>query len=174
MLQAVQDVALYDRIAVPPLLFGRWAVRRRHGVSDSELQASAYRVLASFEELLAGPSLGLRVVVRGDESDASDEDEDGDSDPDSGLNALLESLQRCRESVVGQSAKTLLRALKARKPEIAVTFEAVQGQVVQRLAEIEKMLILFGAGAEEDARIAMDVIPSPPDLEPGPSVNFEL
>jgi hypothetical protein len=53
-------------------------------------------------------------------------------------------------------------------------YEATRSDFLERLAELERMLVLFGAGSEADAGLGMDLIPVPADLPPGPSVYFEL
>jgi hypothetical protein len=48
------------------------------------------------------------------------------------------------------------------------------GAVLEFLAEFERMLILLGAGTEEDAELGMPLIPLPPEMPPGPTVHLEL
>jgi hypothetical protein len=160
---------LYDRITVPAVRLGRWAMRRRRAVGDMELQGIAHGMLAAFEEFLAAPPLMLETTVRKAEEPAPDE-----AEAVSGLNVLLDLLRSCRHQATGAAGDALVRALRARQPDLAKLYEATRSDFLERLAELERMLVLFGAGSEADAGLGMDLIPVPADLPPGPSVYFEL
>jgi hypothetical protein len=164
-----REVQLYDLIGDPVARLGRWALRRRRGVSDADLHATAYGLIADFEELLSLPRLAFRTRVLKDGEEPSDESEEAGA-----FNALLLSVRRCRGDVLGPGGQALERALKARRPELSDRYLEARGQALEFLAELERMLVLFGAGTEEDAELGMPLIPTPPDMPPGPTVHMEL
>jgi hypothetical protein len=160
---------LYDRIAIPTHRLGRWTMRRRRGISDPELEAVAFDMLAAFENFIAAPVLELTTTVHAAGKPPTDEGSDL-----AGLNALLDLLRRCREGTVGASGQTLGRALRIRRPHLASLYESKKSEFLERIVDLEKMLILFGAGTEDDAELGIDFIPEPTDLEPGPSIPFSM
>jgi hypothetical protein len=164
-----QEVQLYDLVTAPAQRLGRWSVRRRRGISDSELEANAYGILSDLEELLALPPVEIRSRALADDEPGTDEAEELEA-----LNALLAQVRACRGAILGPGGRTFERALRARRPQLADTYEAKRDRVLERLLAFEKMLVLLGAGTEDDAELGMDLIPQPDDLPPGPSVEFKL
>lgn len=84
---------------------------------------------------------------------------------------LLQLLRRTRRHITDSP---LRRALRTREPDLSVTYEEVLARVLEHINEIEKVLVLYGAGTNEDAELAADVVPQPRDDLSGPSVPFEF
>ena len=160
---------MFDLMGDPSARLGRWALRRRRGVSDAELQSTAYGMISDFEEMVSLPRIELRARVLREGEEPADEAEEV-----AGMNALLVSVRRCRGDILGSGGEALSRALRVRQPELSVKYIEARSEALEFLAEFERMLVLLGAGTEEDAVLGMPLIPVPPDFPPGPTVHMEL
>lgn len=170
MVSIVDAAQLYERLVGPSLRLERWSVKPRRPVGDAELRATAWGLIAAFEELVATPSLDLEVTVREARADEPPPEEDF-----SGVNTLLESLRRTRGLLVGSHGDLFRHALRAREPEASKVYEEALGRALVCFQEIEKLLVLYGAGTDEDAALAGGVIPTPrQDLPAGHGVPFDL
>jgi hypothetical protein len=78
-------------------------------------------------------------------------------DPHAPLNALLAQVRACRAALLAPEGQTFDRALSE--------------PLLRHLRALESVLVLFGAGTEDDAELGMDLIPQPDALPPGPSVD---
>lgn len=163
----VEAEQLFDSLARPDTRLQRWELRARRPVGSTELRAMAHRMMADFEELLAQPALDIEVTVREAESTETTPAEQEGSE----LTMLLQLLRRARRHI---TSSRLRRVLQAREPELSKTYEAALARVLEHINEIEKVLVLYGAGTDEDAELASDVIPSARDDLTGPSVPFEF
>ena len=157
----------------------RWESRRggrgRRPMSTTQLQAAAWGMLDVFEELLMLSCSELSVQVRtyqvpeDEKREAAEEAETIER-----LNSLLETIRRVRGHFTGSSANALVRALRAREPDLATKFEERQQAALAQLGEWEKLLVFFGAGTEADAHLADDMVPAVrEDLAPSSSVSFD-
>lgn len=164
-----QALRLYDLVSEPAARLARWALRRRRGVSDAELHATAYGLIADFEELLSLPRLAIKTTVLDEGQELADDVEEA-----AGFNSLLYTVRRCRADLLGSGGQALERALKLRRPELSQQYLDARDRALEFLAEFERMLVLLGAGTEEDAELGMPLVPIPPDMPPGPTVYMEL
>lgn len=160
-----QAIQLYDLVGAPASRLGRWVVRRRRGINDSALRATAHGLIADFEELLSLPPFRFRARLADEREEPSDDVLDATE-----MGALLVSVRRGREDILGAVGQALERALRARLPDLAAEYEERRADVVTYLGDLERMLVLLGAGSEDDAEVGMDLIPMPDDVQPGPSV----
>jgi hypothetical protein len=178
-----QALQIYDLVAEPVARLTKWTLRRRRGISDAELQATAYGLIADFQELLSASPLAFqtRVVRMSDktveEADRLAEDraeQESEEQEQESFNALLLTVRRCRGDLLGPGGQALERALKARRPQLATEYRETLAEALNFMAELERMLVLLGAGTEEDAELGMPLIPIPPDMPPGPTVYMDL
>jgi hypothetical protein len=131
-------------------------------------------MLDVFEEILALNCNVLRLevsVTRGEETES-------DAEPKlmsyEELDNTLVSLRRTRRTITDKSGEALLSELEARDEDLAARFRDGRAQALRHLGEWEKQLIFFGAGSDDDAKLAEDLIPEPGDVPPGDSIPFDL
>jgi hypothetical protein len=169
----MQAAMLYEHLAEPTLRLERWAVKPRRPIGDAELRSLGFGMISDFEQLLAIPTdVEIRVTVSDVDADAA---YDGESDDYSEMNTLLDSVRRIRSLVIGSPGESLRRALRARMPELFRTYEDTLAKVLEQIAELEKIFIMYGAGTDDDEAIVAGTVPEPnKDLQPGPSIGFEF
>ena len=175
------DVAVHESmhgLMVEPVdRLGRWATRRRNIQDTAALTLTARDLIGIFDKLLAVALTTLTVEVRkrevAEDVDPTPPIELPEADR---LTVLLEDARRLRATLVdGVAGERFVRALRARGRDVAPMFEARRAAVLDHLTELESLLVLFGAGNEEDAALGQHMIPAAPeDLPPGPSLPFDL
>jgi len=169
-----RDVRLYDHLSAPNARIERWLVRRRRPISTAELNATAWALIEDLEVLASAPMPEIEIVVREAAPGEAKADSSATEEDFSTVNILLEALRRTRTRLAGLGGTTLDRALSARARSVAETYREALSAAVARLNEIERILVLYGAGSGSDAELAMGIIPISSDLPPGPSASFEL
>lgn len=173
MLSVMDAAQLYDQLVTPMQTLERWSVKRHRPVGDADLRATVWKLIAAFEELKATLALDLKVTVR--EAREDDLSPEGPVEDFSSLDTLLDSLRRTRTLLTGARGDRFRRAVRNREPAAAPMYEDALASVLSALQEIEKILVLYGAGTEDDAPLASDVIPpAREDLPVGQSVTFEF
>lgn len=172
MLSHAQSEQLYGMLVDPPMLFDRWSLRRRRGgVGEHALKAEVYGVIGSLELLASAPVPEIEVHIReGNEDSGTCEEEVTDE----GLDVLLKALRAARISLKGQSAEQMLRAARLRFSLAATEYEVALTAALAKLDQIEAFLVLLGAGTDEDAHLAENLIPVPVNILAGASVRFQL
>jgi hypothetical protein len=149
---------------------GEWTARHwreKPGSDEAGVRSLAWELVQGFEALSSGPfPVGLHIELFGDdERDARTDDEFK-----AGLDALLETVRSALAMFSGASFGLFTRSVENVDDALALRLRLSATAALGRTRELEKALVFFGAGADEEADIAADLLPAPEWDAAGPSV----
>lgn len=150
-------------------IVGAWTARNwRHGAGtdDADLQAQAWQLIRDLEAMASGPfplTLDFEIFPEGERAPRTEEEFKA------GLDAVLETARAAHSTFSGTGFKLLCRSVAAVDPKLAERLKSASVAALARIREFEKALIFFGAGRDDEADLAADLVPEPV-WEAGPSV----
>lgn len=90
------------------------------------------------------------------------------------VNLLLAEVRELQAAYCDEASADLLHYVRAGGEDLVEPFERTRRAALVRLADMEALLVLFGAGDEADAEHGLRALPPMPEHAPGASVELDL
>jgi hypothetical protein len=157
-----RDLHLYDALSNPVLAAGHLRLRGLRRSNPRALRASVLQAIAALE-VIAG--FRLPELWGANEPSAASL---------AAMNVLLGQVRYLRREFGDQKSADLREHVEAAGSDLLAQFEQVRQAALARLGDMESLLVLFGAGTDEDAELGFQALPEMPEVAPGPSVELKL
>ena len=157
-MNAIADIPKFLRTTVPIADWAGVGVRRSSESSvQARLRADARESITLMQSILQVPL--LQRVQTTSEVDTDDMPEAERASYFEKLNSLLDVVRATRQLYEGAMYQHFLRLVRDNAPDLAVEFASKHMQFVEYSLEFERILVLFGAGTDDDAELIADVVP---------------
>jgi len=159
-----RDLHLYDVLRAPAGEAARLRLLGSHPASRA-LRVTLFRLIAGLEAVVAFPLPELRTIHGC-----------GEPTPESlaGLNVLLEQAKDLRRVISDADGEAIRAFARKAGSDLLEHFEESCRAALERLADLESLLVLFGAGTDDDADAGMRILGEMPSHRAGPSVELDL
>lgn len=133
---------------------------------NEELLELVGGLIEDFRQIRGDGTLAIDVEFKVSEveDEASADGDDGAQAMAESLTLLLELVRRSRARVTGFAGERIVEAVRALDPRLATEYQRELDAALPFFDEYEKLLVIWGAGTDEDADLGFSIVPTAEEL----------